>query len=49
MSRALLMFILEAEVDIGLLQHRRWSAITKRSIVDVAAVLDPLLRRWGNS
>ena len=38
-----------AEVDLGLLQHPRWSGalcdniITKRSILDVAAVLDPPL------
>ena len=44
-----------AEADLGLLQHPRWSAliivngwkpltiITKRSILDVAAALDPPL------
>ena len=36
-----------SEADLGLLQHPRWSAsltiITKRSILDVAAALDPPL------
>ena len=35
------------EEDLGLLQHPKWSTlgtiITKRSILDVAAVLDPPL------
>ena len=43
-------YMLFAEAYLGLLQHPRWSAlwkplsiITKRSILDVAAVLDPPL------
>ena len=41
-----------AEADLGLLQHPRWSAlwkpltITKRSILNVAAVLNPSLIRF---
>ena len=39
----------EAEADLGLLHHPRWSALkpltitTKRSILDVAVALDPPL------
>ena len=37
--------VASAEADLGLLQQPRWSALwyTKRSILDVAAVLDPPL------
>ena len=35
---------ISAEADLGLLQHLRWSTIiTKSSILDGAAVLDPPL------
>ena len=38
--------ISKAEADLGLLQHPRWRdlCIAKRTILDVAAGLDPLLR-----
>ena len=40
---------IRSEADLGLLQHPRWSfqpltIITKRSILDVAAVLGPPLK-----
>ena len=35
---------MHVETDIGLLQHPRWSAFTKHSMLDVAEVPDPPLR-----
>ena len=43
----------EKEADLGLLQHLRWSTnqpltiITKCSILDVVAVLDPPLMKYN--
>ena len=34
---------MQSEEDLGLLQYPRWRNITKRSILNVAAALDPPL------
>ena len=50
-------YVITVEADLGLLQHQNWCAlmvngfqsltiITKRSILDVAAVLDPFLTEF---